>query len=520
MCARASALVLAAGLALPLALPAMPGAVRAQAAEPTVASDSSPRPSTGAPAGAVDALGIASGAWEATDTRHFRILATRDGAAARDHLAARADGILEGLVAVFGPLPGAEPLTLRLFGDPAAYRVARPLTPADTAASVRPGGRGIDLDLAAARAGLAPGTASQVGLDRALRHALTALIAGRMSDDRLPDGFAAGLARFMEGPPAEAESARAAGVARLREARDRHTLHAWADLNAPGASYLDPPLAGPQNLSIVHFLVATRGFAPLAAFLRGMAGAPGWRHALEQAYGLPPLALEAEWLAWLPTYLDGGWRRHPLYDLDLGPAETLIARGDYAGAAAQLRGMGALQGPAGPAEDALRRLLERADAGRAAREALSGAAASLSDGAYPQALAAAEAAQAVLEDLGDAEGAALAGALAERARIGIEAGAALRRAERLPTWRSFQARPAALAAAEGFARIGNDLAAERARSRLKALDRRLAPAGWSLFALGVLVLGWNLRLRRRDRIPDRGALAGGVPSRSRGTRSA
>lgn len=505
-------------------LPVVPGAAWAQAADPSATPESSPPPSTAAPAGAVDAPGITSGAWEATDTRHFRILATRDGAAAREPLAARADGILEGLVAVFGPLPGAEPLTLRLFADPAAYRLARPLAPADTAASVRPGGRGIDLDLAAARAGLAPGTADQAGLDRALRHALTLLIAGRMSDDRLPDGFAAGLARFMEGPPAEAESARAAGVARLREARDRHALHAWADLNAPGAAYLDPPLAGPQNLSIVHFLVATRGFAPLAAFLRGVAAAPGWRHAMEQAYGQPPLALEAEWLAWLPAYLDGGWRRHPLYDLDPGPAEALIARGDYAGAAAQLRGMGALHGGAGPAEEALRRLLERAEAGRAARESLSEAGAALSDGAYPQALAGAEAALAVLEDLGDAEGAALARALAERARIGIEAGAALRRAERLPAWRALQARPAALAAAEGFARIGNDLAAERARSRLEALDKRLAPAGWALLVLGVLVLAWNLRRRRRDRIPDRGAApgggVGGGPPLSGGTRSA
>ncbi len=459
-----------------------------------------PNPAAGEPAETpAPAAGDPAATWDETATRHFVILSQPASVPARDYFATRADALYEALAAVFG----AEletPITLRLFGSIEAYRGANPLA-AEIDGALEPGRRGrreLDLAVPAAMgdAGASPDGSPHAGLDDALRRELAYRFAARLSGERLPAGLRAGIAQYLELPDAR----NAAGVARLREALDEGRLYNWSELYAPGGAFVDPPLTLPQNLSIVHYLAGTFGFAKLADLVRASAGAPGWRDALESTYGRPPVELEAAWRAWLPSYLDGGWRRHALYSQDLGLAEAMLAQGDYAGATRQLGGVLSLLASADPPAAApARALLARAESGLAARRSLDAAGAALAAGDYPAAEVAALEARRALTGLGDGRGADQAGTIAERARLGAAAARSLARTERLPPWRLIEARHAAYQAAVGFAQVGNDVAAARARAKLTALDRRLAPAGWALLLVGIALLAWNVRRRLRDR---------------------
>lgn len=442
-----------------------------------------------------------TGGWQESASERYAIVYHEDAAPAAGYYATQADGLYDALAAAFDAQLET-PLTLKLFGSDEDFLAANPLfvESGGVLAQARRGRRELAISLPralgadAALAAIDP-SQPQPALDNALRYELAHLFAARISGDRLPAGFRAGVAAYMT----SVDERRAASVARLREAHQEGQLLSWSALNAPGAEYLDPPLSQPQSLSIVHYLVELQGFARLMDFLRASAGASGWRGALEQSYGQQPSRLAADWEAWLPSYLDGGWRRHALYSGDLGAASALMRRGDFQGAAAQLGGAISLLERGDPVlAEAARVLLADAEAGLAARDSTSDAAAALQAGRYAEALSTARSAAAVLVRLGDAAGAEYAGALADRAGMGVDAEAALRRAEALPAWRAAEARAAGNSALQNFARIGNDAAAERARTRVERLDRRQAPLAWALLALGLGLIVWSARKRRAE----------------------
>ncbi len=434
-----------------------------------------------------------------TVTTHFVITAPAEAAAARDHFAAHADGIYLSLAAAFSATL-ATPITLRLLGSTEELLRANPVAVVVDGVVVggRRGRREVAIVPSLAGRGADAGQPEAAALDNLLRRELALRFAADLSDDRLPDGFREGVAQYLEQP----DDRRTPGVARLREAHAGDRLRTWADLNAPGALYTDPALVLAESLSVAHFLVGAHGWDRLVAFVRAAADAPGWRHALETTFGEPPSALEAAWRTWLPTYLDGGWRSHDLFGGDLASAEALLARGAFAAARARLVGAVAVLDAANPAAAAAARILvARADAGLAGRARLAEAEAALAAGDYAGALAGAASAGATLGAAGDAAGVDTAAEIARRAEIGRDAVAALDRAERLPPWQLWRARDAALSAAVGFAQLGNDIGADRARERMTELDRRLAPAGWSLLVLGGALLAWNARQRRRAPAP-------------------
>jgi hypothetical protein len=452
-----------------------------------------------------------SEAWRESASERFAIVYHDDAAPVAAYYAAQADGLYDALAAAFDAQLET-PLTLKLFLSDEDYLAANPLfvESGGVLAQARRGRREVAISLPRALGaepaalGIDPAL-PQPALDNALRYELAQLFAAHISGDRLPAGFRAGVAAYMT----QADERRAASVARLREAYQEGQLLTWSALNAPGAEYLDPPLSQPQSLSIVHYLVEREGFARLMGFLRASAGASGWRGALEDSYGREPSGLARDWEAWLPSYLDGGWRRHALYSADLGSASALMRRGDFQGAAAQLGGAISLLERGDPVlAEAARVLLADAEAGLVARRSTSDAAAALQAGRYAEALAGAESAGRVLERLGDAAGAEYARALAERADMGVDAEAALLRAESLPAWRAAEARAAGNSALRDFARIGNEAAAERARQRVERLDRRQAPLGWALLVLGMGLIAWSLRKRLgegRSNRPELGA---------------
>jgi Arc/MetJ-type ribon-helix-helix transcriptional regulator len=399
--------------------------------------------------------------------------------------------VYDALAEAFG-VQLSEPLTLRVHPSRASYLQSNPLLVETDGmlAGSRRGRREIEIVVPPV------GPGSDVAIDNAVRREVARLLATEASDDRLPDGLLDGVARFLEQPG----DADAAEVARLRDSFSRGALYHWSDMASPGSAYLDPRVAAPEGRSIIHFLVERYGFSTLLRFLGASSDAASWRIALEAAYGVAPDKLETAWLAWLPAYLDGGWRRHPLYAPDLTVVEQGVRAGEFASAEDVLAAAVPLLQTASPELGARAgALLEQARDGSSAVAQLAEAAAALDAGDYARAAASAAEAKRSLEALGQADAAAAAAEVARRAQVGLTASADYRWASGLPAWRATEARVRAAAAAAAFAELGNDAAADRAEELVARVDGRLLPAGYSLLALAVILMAWNLRRRLADR---------------------
>lgn len=382
-----------------------------------------------------------------------------------------------------------EPIVVRLYSSSAALQATRPLAvpSGNLLAYPRRSRREVDV---VAPAGVAEDVLA-VALRRELAH--RALVV--RSEGRLPEGFQEGLAAYLAGPA----SARAEDIGQLRLAWGRDGLRPWSDLTAPGAAYTEPSLTYPEARSIAQFLADRFGFAALGRWLDAAASGNGWRGGLELAFGQSPDELEQAWRAWLPSYLDGGWRKHALFAPDLGQAETLLAQGDFAAAAGLLEALGqAAEDSSGVLGERRAQLLAAARVGSGAVAALATAEAALARGDYGPAAEDAAKAAAGFRSTGDVASLAQAEELARRGRLGASSLSALARAERLPAWRAVEARGLALQAATGLAQIGNDAATERARALAASMDGRLRPAGLALVALGLALLTWNVRRRVAD----------------------
>jgi hypothetical protein len=416
--------------------------------------------------------------------------------AALTYYEGRADPVFEGLVGALG-VTLTEPVSLVLFDSREAYVAAQPMaTEVGGVVALSPGSRreiGV--------VGL-PGDETE-GLDNALRHGLGYLSAAAVGGDRLPDLFAEGLAGFVERP----DAGQAPGVARLRGALDAGALPSWSDMAAPAASFLDPPVTHPAARSVVHFLVDRRGPGAFLGTLRAIRDGTPWRQAVEAAYGVAVQDLEADWIAWLPRYLDGGWHDHPFYPDDLARAKAEIAAGRYALAAESLHfaeGFGGVDDPELGADMAA--LGRTARAGAEAAEALEAGAAALSDGRYEEAADLAAQASSALGGESLPALYAAAADLADRGRLGSEAQADLTAAAGARAWELPVARYRALRAAGNMAALGNQAAAAGADALADGYGRRMLPAGWALVLAGLLVLVRNV-LRRRAAQRNRAAPA-------------
>ncbi len=430
--------------------------------------------------------------WREDRTARGLVLSTPGNDVARETVLAQVESLRTVTASAVGLAPDVEPVTVWLYPNAAALLADKPLVVALGSELAYPRRSRREVILLAAPEQSAEEILGALRLELAHR----ALVV--RSDGRLPEGFQAGLAAYLAGiRPGEA-----AGVARLREAWSRDALIPWSDLAVPGAAYLEPGLTYPQSRSVAQFLLATHGLMAVRRWLDAAAETSGWRQALESAFGQSPDRLEAAWAQWLPAYLDGGWRSHLLFTADLKPAERLLARGEYAAAAALVAGVGAFEPAAAASSEALRL---RADAGLQGVQRLAEAQDALQAGDYDGARRAASQARALLAEAGDTGAMATAAELARRAELGAASLAALRQAEALPAWRALEARAKVAGAAAGLSALGHDAAADRARAVLQVLDRRLVPAGVALFAAGLGLLLWSLRRRRQDAMADAAA---------------
>lgn len=427
--------------------------------------------------------------WREDRTDRSLVLSAPGAEAGRETVLDHLEALRTTVSNAVGLVPDDEPITVWVYGSEAALLADKPLVVAAGADLAYPRRSRRDLLL------LAGEGRSEERLLRSLRHELAHRALGVRSEGRLPEGFQEGLAAYLAGVGPD----QAAGVARLREAWSRNALVPWADLAVPGAAYLEPERTYPQSRSIAQFLLDVHGLVAVHRWLDVSAQASGWRQAMELAFGQPPAQLEAAWSAWLPAYLDGGWRSQALLSADVAPAEQLLAQGAFAAAAAQAAGMGALDPAAAARSEALRL---RAEAGLQGSQRLADGRTALEAGEFAAALEAAGQAASLLRESGDAAAVAVAEEMARRAQLGVASLAALQRGESLPAWRSVEARTAVAGALDGLSALGHDAAADRSRAVLQALDRRLVPAGLALCAAGGGLLVWNVRRRRHDALSD------------------
>ncbi len=430
--------------------------------------------------------------WRERPTANFTILYAPGGEAEAERYAGWADEIYEEIAAALS-FRTATPLTLRLYPTSEDYYQVNPLARNVPGVVAHADFRRRELVIIVER------TAQQSDEEvrNNVRHELTHIVAGDLSGNRLNTGFQEGVAQYMERPSPELERR----ILSLRDARDQGLLLPWSAFDEREQIYSAPQVSYPQTLSVVAFLVERDGFAKLREFLAITARSSGYRSALERTYAVSPAVLEAAWLDWLPSYLDGGYRRSALTAYDLGFARGLVEQGNYAAAAEELRqGIEWLQKQADtqPAEliAEAETLLERSEAGMRAEQLAESARQALEQADYERAGALVADARTLYGALGDARQAEVLAIYEERAARGLRATDSLAQADALArAMRYPQARAAADVAAGEFAALGDDARLDNALSLRAGLDQRQRLLGLALLLAGGVGIIFSLLAR-------------------------
>ncbi|MEW5961752.1 MAG: hypothetical protein AB1801_28875, partial [Chloroflexota bacterium] len=307
--------------------------------------------------------------------------------------AAFVDDIYADLATVF-EVELATPINLRLFPTEESYYEVNPLAEALTGVVAHALNSREEIAIALPRTK----SLTEVELVNNVRHELTHLFASYLSDGKLTAGFQEGIAQYLEKPAGPS----APEPVLLQQAFDQDRLLTWAELDEARQVYRDPQVAYPQTLSVVSFLVDRYGFPVFVDFLRASARQPGYRSALEKAYGKPADELEAEWLAYLPEYFDGRWQINALYAYDLSRVTQLVVQGAYTSAETELTDIIALIESTDQQETltTAEALLAQAHQGQAAAALADAARQALHAGDYTRAIAKGNQAIAAYEELG------------------------------------------------------------------------------------------------------------------------
>lgn len=427
--------------------------------------------------------------WRERQTAHFTILYGAGGEAEAERYAGFVDDVYEELATTFS-FRTATPLALRLFPTSEDYYLVNPAARNVPGVVAHADFRRRELVVIVERTR----QQTEEEVRNNVRHELAHIVAGDLSGNRLNTGFQEGVAQYMERMSGEIERR----VQSLRVVRDQGALLPWSAFDDRDRMYGAPQVSYPQVLSVVAFLVDRDGFSKLREFLVVTARSSGYRSALERVYGVSPAALEAEWLDWLPGYLDGGYRRTAIESYDLGYARELVGGGNYAAAQEELtRAVEWLRKQEGTvaSEDLgeAEALLARSEDGLRGERMAEGARESLERADYAKALEYVEAARIVYGRLGDARQDEVLAAYERRAQRGLEAAEQLDRASTLARELRYpQARAAADAAAAEFAALGDEQRRGNALDLRATLDFRQRLLGLALVALGAIGVGVSL----------------------------
>jgi hypothetical protein len=417
--------------------------------------------------------------WNERRTDRFAILYADGDEQTAEEYAGFVDTIYDEISAIFAHRTST-PVTLRLYPSLERYQEVNPLARGLPGIVAHADFRRHEVVV------VVPQTASQSfdEIQNNVRHELTHIVAAELADDRLNTGFQEGIAQYVEHPSRELETK----IRLLSDNVKRGQLLTWSELDDRDNVYRNPEVSYPQSLSIVAFLIERYSFAKLRDFLTISARSSGYRSALERAFGATPDALEAEWRAWLPEYLQGGYKRNVLTAYDLSRAQELLREGRYAEAQSELQdAITWLQTTNQTAvlEEA-QRLLDRSKDGQHAEALANEARTALENADYDRAVSLVEQARQAYALLEDTRQDAALNAYAERAERGRQAIATLDQATTLAQQLRYpQARAVADQALAEFVRLGDQAHGDQARALRGFLDGRQSLLGAALLILGL-----------------------------------
>ncbi len=395
------------------------------------------------------------------------------------------DQVYTDLTTVFG-LELKTPLNLRLFPTEETYYEVNPLARQLTGVIAHALNSRDEIAIALPRTK----RLSDEEIINNVRHELTHFFASYLSDGKLKAGFQEGIAQYLEKPTAEADY----NPTILKQAFEANRLLTWSELDQAESVYSDPQVAYPQSLSIVSFLIDRYSFPTFIDFLRASGAEPGFRSALQTAYGKSADTLETEWLAYLPEYFDGRWQINAIYAYDLSRVTELVNKAAYSDAATELTDIIALlestnQDTTLAEAEAL---LARAHQGQAAGALADEARQALQAGSYPLAIDKGNAAIDSYEALGYRERIPEIQIYIHRAELGQGALDQLNRGERLlGSFRFLEAESQLQEATRLLQSLGNQAGAAQGQALLLKSAWQQSLLAYVLLAVGLAILIFN-----------------------------
>lgn len=433
--------------------------------------------------------------WLERETTYFILLYTPEDKAEADKYANFVDQVYEDVSVIFN-YRTEPPITVRLYPSHEAYIDVNPLAPKVEGIIAHADFR--HREVAVILTATERQTPQEV--ENNVRHELTHIIAAELSDNRLNTGFQEGIAQYIEKEPPGLERK----VQMLSQARDQGLLMDWSMLEDREVIYNNPKISYPQTLSIVSFLIEHYGFSKFRDFLTITGRSSGYRSALQRTYEKSPADMEAEWLDWLPSFIDGGYQQNAVANYDLSHARQLLELGRYADARSELeQAISWLRTRQEETEtddvelDAIvhdaEALLARSKRGEQAEQRAADARTALQQGEYTRAEQLIAEARAIYAELDDHRQDAVLDTFQARVERGLQAREAIEQARRFAGVLKFpQARQAADKAVKEFALLGDTERWSEAVSLRRSLDSRQHLAGMLLLGLGVMGVGVSL----------------------------
>jgi hypothetical protein len=390
---------------------------------------------------------------------------------------------------------------VKLYPDEASYAEANPVAGREhgVLAHARPAGREVGLATSRLR------QQTETLRRDAIRHEFTHMVLWTLTGANLPIGFHEGLAQYVE----QDLDQRAKFARLLERAADAGQLLSFAELSNQRAFLSRAGIAYPQSYSMVAFLSERYGFPRVVQLVGAMRQEEDLVAAVQATFGRPLGELEAEWRAFLPEFLDGGWRRNELDLWEMAEPQRLLADGRYAEARDGFERAARLFEGLGRAEklDRARSFLGQSTSGLEATELSRRGSSALELHDYSTAADLLAQAEARWTSVGDDSRRGLAADGVEQARRGVEALGRLEQARaELGAWRIPAARAVALEAGTTFGELGDAARIDEANAVLaeaQALQSRLGLAALGGGGIGLAALGfaWGARRRARPVVP-------------------
>ncbi|MGE3269739.1 MAG: hypothetical protein AB7P40_13390 [Chloroflexota bacterium] len=393
--------------------------------------------------------------------------------------------------------PARDEIVVTLYGDDDAYREINPMAGRDDGVlgHAQPSEGKIGVAVARLR------DKSEGYRRDAIRHELTHIVLGDLSQQRLPIGFQEGIAQYLERDLDQRERF----ASTIRQAQEAGRLLSFSDLNRQRQFLSVAGIAYPQSYSMVVFLAERYGFGKVLQLVTATREARTLEEAVSRVFERTLPELESEWLAFLPTYLTQSWARNDLDLWDLAAPRQLLAGGKYAEARDLYDRASALYSSMGEQERLGQAQTERqrAVASLEAIDLTQRGMAALSAHTYPEAVDLLTQAETRWRSLGDGRRADLAAAGLMRAMDGQRAVDQVAEARQLLAGWQFQAAgDLAYEAGQVLAELGDSHATAEAtevmrQARQLRTDLGLAAAGGGVASVALLSLTWVL-LRRRQ----------------------